>query len=312
MNNRLSICSNKDCYLKVEKIGVVLHFSSALYIMLPEQRNERSSPDNQKNERRSFNSQRGERLSPDSQINERRSFDTQRNERKSVDGYSGALTEGKRSQNFEIVQARSELKKKINDLNMLKKSSEIARVQLKTIEGNYDVLKNAMDVKEKMANKKQRIMAKLNITNQMLIQTLNNLELNTEMIDGFISTQRKAEGGELFMSMNNDTYLQNLKLKESLLNLTRLFIVGLFCYFCIFYYLYVDSLTYAYIFIHIYIYTYTYTYTYIYIYAFGWSAFLGRIGFCDTFVVIFLSKHHRTRYCMSGMSCLRLSCCINA
>jgi hypothetical protein len=49
-----------------------------------------------------------------------------------------------------------------------------------------------------------------------------------------------------------------------------LFIVGLFCYFCIFYYLYVDSLTYA----------------------FGWSAFLCRIRFCDTLVVIFLSKHH--------------------
>jgi hypothetical protein len=39
-----------------------------------------------------------------------------------------------------------------------------------------------------------------------------------------------------------------------------LFIVGLLCYICIFYYLCVDSLTYA----------------------FGWSAFLYRIRFCDT------------------------------
>jgi hypothetical protein len=43
-----------------------------------------------------------------------------------------------------------------------------------------------------------------------------------------------------------------------------LFIVGLFCYICIFYYSYVDSLTYA----------------------FGWSAFLC-IRFCGTLVVIF-------------------------
>jgi hypothetical protein len=39
-----------------------------------------------------------------------------------------------------------------------------------------------------------------------------------------------------------------------------LFIVGLFCCICIFYYLYVDSLTYA----------------------FGWSVFLCRMSFCDT------------------------------
>jgi hypothetical protein len=49
-----------------------------------------------------------------------------------------------------------------------------------------------------------------------------------------------------------------------------LFIVGLFCYICIFHYLYVDSLTYA----------------------FGWSAFMCRFKFCDTLVVMFLSKHH--------------------
>jgi hypothetical protein len=47
-------------------------------------------------------------------------------------------------------------------------------------------------------------------------------------------------------------------------------IVGLFCYDISLYYLYVDSLTYA----------------------FSWSAFLCRIRFCDTLVVIFLSKHH--------------------
>jgi hypothetical protein len=49
-----------------------------------------------------------------------------------------------------------------------------------------------------------------------------------------------------------------------------LFIVGLFCCIYIFYYLYVDSLTYA----------------------FGMSAFLRWIIFCDILVVIFLSKHY--------------------
>jgi hypothetical protein len=51
-------------------------------------------------------------------------------------------------------------------------------------------------------------------------------------------------------------------------------IVGLFCYICIFYDLYGDSLTYA----------------------FGWSAFLCRIRFCYTLVVIFSSKHHDHHY----------------
>jgi hypothetical protein len=50
-----------------------------------------------------------------------------------------------------------------------------------------------------------------------------------------------------------------------------LFIIVLFCYICYFYYLYVVSL----------------------IYAFGWSAFLCRIRFCDTpRCNLFLSKLH--------------------
>jgi hypothetical protein len=66
-------------------------------------------------------------------------------------------------------------------------------------------------------------------------------------------------------------------IEKSLVTLYRLwlFIFGLFCYICIFYYLYVDSLTYA----------------------FGKSAFLFRIRFCDTLVVIlFLSTHHHHHY----------------
>jgi hypothetical protein len=42
------------------------------------------------------------------------------------------------------------------------------------------------------------------------------------------------------------------------------------------------------------------------------SAFLCRMRLCDTLVVIFLNKHHHHMYCISDVSCLRLSCCINA
>jgi hypothetical protein len=63
-----------------------------------------------------------------------------------------------------------------------------------------------------------------------------------------------------------------------------LFIVGLFRYICIFYYLYVDSLTYA----------------------FRWSAFLCRIKFCDTLVEFFLSKHHHHHHRAISFSLLRL------
>ena len=134
-------------------------------------------------------------------------------------------TAGRRSQNFEVVSARSELKTKIAEVKMLKKTSDIMHVELKTMERNFDELKDSIDAKEKMAVKKQRIMAKLNITNQMLIQTLNTLELKTDIVDGFVSSQNAGgkDGGDgaLLLSKNNDTYLQNLKLKESLLNLTR-------------------------------------------------------------------------------------------
>lgn len=138
---------------------------------------------------------------------------------------SGTLgtSTARRSQNFEIVTARNELKKKMAEVKMLKKTSDIVHAELKTMEGNFDELKDSIDAKEKMAVKKQRIMAKLNITNQMLIQTLNTLELKTDILDGFISTQMssKKDDSALIMTKNNDTYLQNLKLKESLLNLTR-------------------------------------------------------------------------------------------
>lgn len=130
---------------------------------------------------------------------------------------------GKCSQNFEIVTARADLKKKIAEVKMLKKTSDIAQTQLKAMERNFNELKDSKDAKEKLAAKKQRIVAKLNITNQMLIQTLNTVELNTDIVDGFVSSQiaSSKEDGHLLLSKNNDTYLQNLKLKESLLNLTR-------------------------------------------------------------------------------------------
>lgn len=139
----------------------------------------------------------------------------------SIDGISGIVD--RRSQNFESFLARAELRKKVADVKSLKKMNDIAHIKLQAMERNYDELKDSLDAKEKMAVKKQKIMAKLNTTNQMLIQTLNTLELNTDIVDGFLSSQITSgnDDSNLILSKNNDTYLQNLKLKESLLNLTR-------------------------------------------------------------------------------------------
>lgn len=139
----------------------------------------------------------------------------------SIDGISGIAD--RRSQNFEMFLARADLKKKVADVKMLKKMNDIAHIQLQAMERNFDELKDSLDAKEKMAAKKQRIMAKLNITNQMLIQTLDTLELNTDVVDGFVSSQITStdDDSNIILTKNNDTYLQNLKLKESLLNLTR-------------------------------------------------------------------------------------------
>lgn len=139
----------------------------------------------------------------------------------SIDGISAIAD--RRSQNFEMFLARTEFRKKVADVKLLKKMNDIAHIQLQATERNFEELKDAVDAKEKMAAKKQKIMAKLNITNQMLIQTLNTLELNTDIVDGFLSSQVTSsnEDSNLILSKNNDTYLQNLKLKESLLNLTR-------------------------------------------------------------------------------------------
>jgi hypothetical protein len=139
----------------------------------------------------------------------------------SIDGISG-IADG-RSQNFEMFLARTEFKKKVADVKLLKKMNDIAHIELQATERNFDELKDSVEAKEKMAAKKQKIMAKLNITNQMLIQTLNTLELNTDIVDGFLSSQITSsnEDSNIILSKNNDTYLQNLKLKESLLNLTR-------------------------------------------------------------------------------------------
>jgi hypothetical protein len=138
----------------------------------------------------------------------------------SINGISGIAG---RSQNFAMFLARTEFKKKVADVKLLKKMNDIAHIQLQATERNFDELKDSVDAKEKMAAKKQKIMAKLNVTNQMLIQTLNTLELNTDIVDGFLSSQITSsnEDSNIILSKNNDTYLQNLKLKESLLNLTR-------------------------------------------------------------------------------------------
>ena len=132
---------------------------------------------------------------------------------------------GGHSQNYKIVVARSDLKKKVAEIRQLTKTSDIAKVKLLEMEGNLKELKDSIDAKETKADKKKKTMHKLNATNHMLIQTLNTLELKTDIVDGFISSMiagnTNKEEGQFILNQNNDTYLQNLKLKESLLNLTR-------------------------------------------------------------------------------------------
>jgi hypothetical protein len=71
--------------------------------------------------------------------------------------------------------------------------------------------------------KKQRIMEKIDITNQNLIQTLNALELNSDIIDRIITSHVaiSKENGHNFFKSDEDDYRQNLKMKEILINLTK-------------------------------------------------------------------------------------------
>jgi hypothetical protein len=80
-----------------------------------------------------------------------------------------------------------------------------------------------------------------------------------DQIDSLLSADTKQSIG--FTGTNPNLSVTN----DTGGGLFWLFIVGLFCYICIFYYLYVDSLTHT----------------------FGWSAFLCRIRFYDTLVIFF-------------------------
>jgi hypothetical protein len=85
--------------------------------------------------------------------------------------------------------------------------------------------------------------------------------------DGFIKKYGPPKEFQQKILDNIFAYIKNPTESSKVLGgwIVLLFIVGLFYYICIFYYFYVDSPTYA----------------------FDKSAFLCRIRFCDTLVIIF-------------------------
>lgn len=126
------------------------------------------------------------------------------------------------SRNHEITSLRNSLKKLKQELRSATKMKDVAVSELKILEDNYADLKDSIDSKSVIANKNHRLEEKMRLTNRMLLKTLNSLELKSDVVDGFVTAESsKRVDGEIILSQNNDTYLQNLKLKESLLNITR-------------------------------------------------------------------------------------------
>ena len=66
------------------------------------------------------------------------------------------INAGGHSQNYKIVLARSELKKKVSEMRQLTKTSDIAKVKLFEMEGNLKELKDSIDAKETKADKKKK------------------------------------------------------------------------------------------------------------------------------------------------------------
>ena len=160
----------------------------------------------------------------------------------------------------DIALKRQDLRRNIAEVKLLKKLTDIAQTELRVIEATYLDLKDTLEAKRRSAATNTLLLDKLSLTNRMLIKTLNSLELKADMVDGFVSlaskhmkapsaiaaavaaapaasssspeskdakaqTQpiapSKELSNELMTNKNNDTYLQNMRLKESLLNITR-------------------------------------------------------------------------------------------
>ena len=155
----------------------------------------------------------------------------------------------------DIALKRQDLRRSIAEVKLLKKLTDIAQTELRVVEATYLDLKDTLEAKRRSAATNTLLLDKLSLTNRMLIKTLNSLELKADMVDGFVSLASKhmktptstaaapassssaeskdAKGqgqpispskelsNELMTNKNNDTYLQNMRLKESLLNITR-------------------------------------------------------------------------------------------
>lgn len=127
------------------------------------------------------------------------------------------------NQNFEKISAHNDLKRKSAEVKTLRKATDINQIKVKENEKILRDLKDALEAKQEIVVKKQRIMEKIDITNQNLIQTLNTLELNADIIDRIITSHvaiSKENGHNIFKS-DEDDYRQNMKMKEILINLTK-------------------------------------------------------------------------------------------
>ena len=175
------------------------------------------------------------------------------NERSVAPSMAQSTTSGYRK---DIALKRQDLRRSIAEVKLLKKLTDIAQTELRVVEANYLDLKDTLEAKRRSAATNTLLLDKLSLTNRMLIKTLNSLELKADMVDGFVSlaskhlkaptttaaapaassssseskdpkaqTQpiapSKELSNELMTNKNNDTYLQNMRLKESLLNITR-------------------------------------------------------------------------------------------
>ena len=122
-----------------------------------------------------------------------------------------------------MISAHNDAKKKSSEVKILRKAADIAQIKLQANEKILFDLKETLEAKQSIVVKKQRIMEKIDITNQNLIQTLNTLELNPDIIDRIIKSQiaTSKENGINFFQNDEDTFRQNLKMKEILINLTK-------------------------------------------------------------------------------------------
>jgi hypothetical protein len=126
-------------------------------------------------------------------------------------------------QNYEKISAHNDLKRKSAEVKTLRKATDINQIKVRENEKILRDLKDTLEAKQEIVVKKQRIMEKIDITNQNLIQTLNTLELNSDIIDRIITSHvaTSKENGHNFFKSDEDDYRQNLKMKEILINLTK-------------------------------------------------------------------------------------------